>query len=98
MDNDSLSDLQTLTKSLTIEDNRAKLEKSKIESLIEKLKDDKLSNEIQLETLRALRNGVAGIVANAQIVIDIILSEEFVVAAQRIINATEGMNGYVSFV
>jgi hypothetical protein len=98
MDNDSLSDLQTLTKSLTIEDNRAKLEKSKIESLIEKLKDDKLSNEIQLETLRALRNGVAGIVANAQIVIDIILSEEFVVTAQRIIKATEGMNGYVSFV
>ena len=76
METQSLSELQSLTKSLTIEENRLQLDKPKIISLI-KLLNESNQLDIQLECLRALRNGVANIPTNAQIVVENVFSDDF---------------------
>ena len=86
METHSLSDLQSLTQSLTIEENRLKLDKSKILSLI-KLLNDKCQSDIQLECLRALRNGVANMPTNAQIVVEIVFADGFQKIVERFLNS-----------
>ena len=76
METQSLSELQSLTKSLTIEENRLQLDKPKILSLLKLLNENK-QLDIQLECLRALRNGVANIPTNAQIVVENVFSDDF---------------------
>ena len=76
METQSLSELQSLTKSLTIEENRLQLDKPKMISLI-KLLNEYEQLDIQLECLRALRNGVANIPTNAQIVVENVFSDDF---------------------
>ena len=76
METQSLSELQSLTKSLTIEENRFQLDKPKMISLIKLLNENK-QLDIQLECLRALRNGVANIPTNAQIVVENVFSDDF---------------------
>ena len=76
METQSLSELQSLTKSLTIEENRLQLDKPKMISLI-KLLNESNQLDIQLECLRALRNGVANIPTNAQIVVENVFSDDF---------------------
>ena len=76
METQSLSELQSLTKSLTIEENRLQLDKPKIVSLLKLLNENK-QLDIQLECLRALRNGVANIPTNAQIVVENVFSDDF---------------------
>ncbi len=86
METNSLSDLQSLTQSLTIEENRLKLDKSKILSII-KLLNDKCQSDIQLECLRALRNGVANMPTNAQIVVEIVFADGFQKIVERFLNS-----------
>ena len=76
METQSISELQFLTKSLTIEENRLQLDKPKMISLIKLLNENK-QLDIQLECLRALRNGVANIPTNAQIVVENVFSDDF---------------------
>ena len=86
METQSLSELQSLTKSLTIEENRLQLDKPKIISLI-KLLNESNQLDIQLECLRALRNGVANIPTNAQIVVENIFANELEKIVEKLLNS-----------
>lgn len=72
---DSLHNLQELTKSLTDQKTRENVEKSVILKLISTLQTENTPNEIQLECLRALRNAVANVPNNGNVVINSITSD-----------------------